>query len=66
MNLKMEKLGLLLDRDAQKKIGGGTLVCSCTGMPGTWEYRSTPTPQTMVDDINTYCTNGGSCHDVTT
>lgn len=52
----------ILSKDAQKKISGGTWVCSCTGMPGTWEYTNTPSVDKMITDIGIYCTNGGTCN----
>lgn len=51
----------ILGRDAQKKINGGNWTCSCSGHAGTWEYLDSPSVGEMVDDINTYCRNGGSC-----
>jgi hypothetical protein len=52
----------ILSKDAQKKISGGTWVCSCTGMPGTWEYTRTPSVTEIYNDINTYCQHGGTCN----
>ena len=53
-----------LSRSAQKNISGGVWTCSCTGHAGTWYYTSTPTISGMINDLNTYCRNGGSCANV--
>jgi len=59
---KFENLGRNLTKNEQKKISGGAWSCSCSGgQVGSWTYTSTPTTQGMINDINTYCTYGGSC-----
>lgn len=57
--LNLEKLALT--RDELKKVTGGLkqYSCQCNGT-GTWtgSYGSN---QEVVDAINKYCSNGGTC-----
>lgn len=52
----------ILGKNAQKQISGGTWSCSCSGHAGSWEYTTDDVSVgELIDDINTYCREGGSC-----
>lgn len=55
-----------LSRNEMKEVQGGntsTFHCSCHGNPGEW-YGNYSSSSDVVNAINDYCPNGGSCHAV--
>ena len=55
-----------LSRTEMQEVKGGvksTFHCCCFNNPGEW-YGNYSSTDDMIDAVNTYCPNGGTCESV--